>query len=56
MLISQSKSIIAAVGQSKKGYKTWFDMVAFDESELTARRKYVYIADERPKQLFVEPW
>jgi len=55
-LVSQSKSIIALAGQKKKGYKTWFDMVVFDESELTARRKYVYIADERPKQLFVEPW
>jgi hypothetical protein len=55
-LISQSKSIIALVGQKKKGYKTWFDMVTFDESGLTAKRKYVYIADERPKQLFVEPW
>lgn len=55
-LVSQSKSIIALAGQKKKGYKTWFDMVGFDESELTANRKYVFISDERPKQLFVEPW
>ena len=55
-LLSQSKSIIALAGQQKKGYKTWFNMVAFDENELIANRKYVFISDERPKQLFVEPW
>jgi hypothetical protein len=43
-------------GQQKKGYKTWFNMVSFDENELIANRKYVFISDERPKQLFVEPW
>jgi len=53
-LLSQSKSIIALAGEKKKGYKTWFDMVAFDENELIARRKYVFISDERPRQLFVE--
>jgi hypothetical protein len=55
-LLSQSKSIIALAGQKEKGYKTWLNMVAFDENELIARRKYVFIADERPRQLFVEPW
>ena len=55
-LLSQSKSVVASAGQKKKGYKTWFNMVAFDENELTARRKYLFVADERPKTLFVEPW
>ncbi len=55
-LLSQSKSIIASAGQKKKGRKTWFNMVAFDENELIAKRKYVFIADERPKQLFAKPW
>jgi len=55
-LLSQSKSVIASAGQNKKGYKTWFNMVAFDESELIAKRKYAFIVDERPKQLFAEPW
>jgi hypothetical protein len=55
-LLSQSKSIIALAGQKKKGYKSWFNMAAFDENSLIANRKYVFIADERPKQLFVEPW
>jgi hypothetical protein len=31
-------------------------MVTFDENELIAKRKYVFISDEKPKQLFVEPW
>ena len=55
-LLSQSKSVIASIGQKKKGYKTWFNMVAFDENELTAKRKYLFIVDEKPKILFVEPW
>jgi len=55
-LLSQSKSVVASLGQKKKGYKTWLKMVAFDENELTARRKYLFIVDERPKFLLVEPW
>ncbi|MHC4424259.1 MAG: hypothetical protein ACYSWR_06275 [Planctomycetota bacterium] len=48
-LLSQSKSVIASFGQKKKGYKRWFNMVAFDENELTARRKYFFIVDEKSK-------
>jgi hypothetical protein len=55
-LLSQSKSIVALAGEKKKGYKMWLNMVAFDESEPIVMRKYVFISDERPKQLFVEPW
>jgi len=55
-MLSQSKSIVASLGQKKKGYKVWLKMVAFDENELTAKRKYLFIEDERPKVLFVEPW
>jgi hypothetical protein len=55
-LLSQSKSIIAQAGQKKKGYKSWFNMVEFDENSLIANRKFAFIANERPKQLFVEPW
>ena len=55
-LLSQSKSVIALAGQKKEGFKTWFNMVAFEENELIAKRKYVFIVDERPKRLFVEPW
>ena len=55
-LLSQSKSIVALCGDKKKGKKMWFNMVSFDENELIAKRKYVFISDERPKQLFVTPW
>ena len=55
-LLSQSKSVIGSVGQKKSGYKMWMKMVSFDEDELTAKRKYVLIEDEKPKALFVEPW
>jgi hypothetical protein len=55
-LLSQSKSVVASMGQKKKGFKTWLKMAAFNEDDLTVRRKYVLIEDEKPKQLFVEPW
>jgi hypothetical protein len=48
-LLSQSESVIASFGQKKKGYKSWFNMVAFDENELTARRKYLFLVDEKAK-------
>ncbi|MHC4418045.1 MAG: hypothetical protein ACYSU6_05600 [Planctomycetota bacterium] len=50
--LSQSKSVIASLGQKNDGYKTWFNMVAFDENALTARRKYFFLVDERGKALF----
>lgn len=55
-LLSQSKSVIASTGQKKKGYKMWFNMVAFDENELIAKRKYILIEDEKPKAFLVTPW
>jgi len=54
--LSQSKSVVASVGQKKKGYKMWLKIVAFDENNTTAKRKYLFIEDEKPKILFVEPW
>jgi len=55
-LLSQSKSVIASIGEKKKGYKMWLKMTAFDEDGLTVKRKYLLVEDERPKFLFVEPW
>ena len=48
-LLSQSRSVVASVGQKKKGRKIWLNMVAFDENELTAMRKYFFVIDEKPK-------
>jgi hypothetical protein len=50
-LLSQSKSVVASLGQKKKGYKRWFNMVAFDENKLTAKRKYFFVMDEKRKGL-----
>jgi rubredoxin len=47
--------VIVSTGQQKEGYKTWFDMVAFDENELTAKRKYFFEIDEKPKVLLKSP-
>jgi hypothetical protein len=55
-LLSQSKSVIASQGEKKRSHKMWFDMVAFNEDEMTAARKYIVMVDERPKVLFVDPW
>jgi hypothetical protein len=46
-LLSQSESVVASLGQSKDGYKTWFTMVAFHEYELSVVRKYFFVVDER---------
>jgi hypothetical protein len=50
-LLSRSKSVVASWGQKKKGYKSWFKMVAFDEKALAAKRKYILIVDDRPNPM-----
>ena len=47
--LSQSKSVIASVGQKDEGKKIWFKMVAFDENKLAAKRKYFFVVDEKGK-------
>jgi hypothetical protein len=54
-LLSQSKNVIASSGQKKKGHKIWLKMVAFDENDPTAKRKYFFVADEKPKSFWVQP-
>lgn len=55
-LLSQSKSVIAVHGmKNPKYHKMWFKMVAFDEDSLTARRKYIFFENERPKFLYADP-
>ena len=55
-VLSQSSSVIAASGQKIEGYKNWFNMVAFDEDQLTATRKYIFLINEKPKVLFNDTW
>ena len=54
-LLSQSKSVIASSGQKKKGHEIWFNMAAFDENALTAKRKYFFLVDDKPKSFWVQP-
>ncbi len=55
-LLSQSRSVIATAGTVKKDHKRWLEMVAFGEDGMEAQRKYLLIANERPRYLFVSPW
>jgi len=50
-LLSQSKSVVASQGMKKKGHKLWLTMIAFDENELTAKRKCFFVVDEKAENL-----
>jgi len=54
-LLSQSKSVVASLGQKKKGHKIWFNMVAFDENKPAAKRKYFFVVDEKAKGFLFWP-
>jgi hypothetical protein len=54
-LISQTKNIIALQGTNKKGYKMWFNLIAFDENETTASRKSFFVIDEKTESLLIWP-
>ena len=48
-LLSHSESVVASLGQSKDGYKTWFNMVTFHEYRLNVTRKYFFfVVDGKP--------
>lgn len=53
--LSQSKSVVASLGQKKKGHKIWCNIVAFDENELTAKRKCFFVVDEKEKNWLLWP-
>jgi hypothetical protein len=44
--LSQSESILASWGNDWKARTHWFNMVAFDEEQLTAARKYVFTLED----------
>jgi hypothetical protein len=54
-LLSQSKSVVASQGLKKRGHKLWLNMVAFDENEPTAKRKYFFMVDEKAESLLIWP-
>jgi hypothetical protein len=50
-LLSQSKSVVASQGLKKEGHKLWLTIVAFDENELTAKRKSFFVVDEKAENV-----
>jgi hypothetical protein len=54
-LLSQSKSVVASLGHKKGGHKLWCNMVAFDENELTAKRKCFFLVDEKAESFLMWP-
>jgi hypothetical protein len=44
--LSQSESILASWGDDWKARTHWFNMVAFDEEQLTAARKYCFTLED----------
>ncbi len=59
-ILSQNESVVASWGEDAAQGAFWFNMVVFDEEELTAVRKYAFFVDERLPSawrpgIFVEP-
>lgn len=54
-LLSQGDTIVASSGKSRDSYKTWFYLAAFDEHNMTARRKYFFLIDEKVRILPSDP-
>src|SRR4030042_448617 len=52
--VSQSESVITSYGEKKKVSQFWLTMVAFEEEEFTATRKYFLAVDEKPWHINAE--
>jgi len=46
-LLSKGLNVIAALGQDKDGYRTWFNMFTFHQYRLNVIRKYFFFVDDR---------
>lgn len=54
-LLSKGDTIIASSAQTKDAYKTWFNLVVFDERTMTAERKYFFLIDEKARVAPTKP-
>lgn len=54
-LISHGDNVVVSLGQSKDGYQNWFNMVTFQENELTAIRKYFFFVDDKARSFQIGP-
>lgn len=46
-LLSKGLNVVAALGQDKDGYQTWYNMFAFHQYRLNVIRKYFFFVDDR---------
>ena len=61
-LLTQSNVAVALSGQSDDTFKTWVNLVVFDQARMTARRKHFFCSDERaivapdnPRRVLIPP-
>jgi len=54
-LVSQSESVVASWDQEKDNALLWFNMVTFDEEQLSAVRKYAFMIDEKARGYHIAP-
>ena len=54
-LISHSENVVVSLGQSKDGFKTWFNMVTFQENELHVLRKYFFFVNDKARTFQLSP-
>lgn len=52
-LLSQGGNVIASWNQRKNGNNLWFNAVAFDEENLTAKAKYSFAYEQYDRTLYV---
>ncbi len=46
-LISHSENVVVSLGQSKDGFRNWFNMVTFHKNELNVVRKYFFFVNDK---------
>ena len=54
-LLSQADTMVALSGQSADGFRTWVNLVVFDDRRMTAAHKYFFCSDERATNTTTEP-
>lgn len=53
--VSHSDRVVASLGQSRDGSRTWFNMVTFHEYRLNVIRKYFFAVDDRAGSFGTRP-
>jgi hypothetical protein len=53
-LVSHSENVVVSLGQSKDGYKNWFNMVTFHQNELSVERKYFFFVNDKARNIEIK--